>query len=186
MQKIVRLLERSAAPKAQPGPVAAEPSAQPPQPAPLSPLAIAIAAAGGGIGIAGMILLAEVGHFALGMVPFATSIVLVLGAPDAPQAQPRNILGGHLISALCGALFCTLLGHGAPAAALGVAAAIALMHATRTFHPPAGINPVVMVIANAGWSFVLLPVAVGAVILVAYAWIYHRLTHTRPWPHSWY
>ena len=155
------------------------------QPAAPSPMAIAIAAVGGGLGIAGMILLADMGHFALGMVPFATSIVLVLGAPDAPQAQPRNILGGHLISAVCGALFCTLLGHGAAAAAIGVAAAIALMHATRTFHPPAGINPVVMVIAGAGWGFVLLPVGVGAVILIAYAWIYHRLTHSRPWPQSW-
>lgn len=178
VQKLVRLLEQS--PTARP----AE-SQQPSQPFAPSPLAIAVAAAGGGIGIALMIWLAQSTHHALGVVPFATSIVLVLGAPDAPQAQPRNIVGGHIISALCGAVFCALLGHGAAAAALGVAAAIALMHATRTFHPPAGINPVVMVIANAGWSFVLVPVTAGALILVAYAWLYHRLTHTAPWPRSW-
>lgn len=178
VQKLVEILERSAR--------ALAPQADAPQqPGRPALLAIAIAAAGGGIGIAGMIFLAESAHFALGMVPFATSIVLVLGAPDAPQAQPRNILGGHIISALCGALFCSLLGHGAAAAALGVAAAIAVMQATRTFHPPAGINPVVMVIAQAGWSFVVLPVTLGALILIAYAWIYHRLTHTSPWPRSW-
>jgi len=149
------------------------------------PLAIALAATGGGVGILLMLLLAESVHFAWGLVPFATSIVLVLGSPEAPQAQPRNILGGHLLSAVSGAIFCTLLGHGIAAAALGVAGAIALMQATRSFHPPAGINPVVMVIAHAGWSFVVMPVGIGACILVAYAWIYHRLTQDKPWPKTW-
>lgn len=147
--------------------------------------AIAIASVGGGLGILLMLVMAEHAHFAWGLVPFATSIVLVLGAPEAPQAQPRNIVGGHLLSALCGAVFCALLGAGVAAAALGVAASIALMQATRTFHPPAGINPVVMVIANAGWSFILVPVGAGAIILVAYAWIYHRLTQGTPWPRAW-
>ena len=147
---------------------------------------IAIAAAGGGLGILLMLVLAESAHFAWGLVPFATSIVLVLGSPEAPQAQPRNIVGGHVLSALSGALACTIFGHGIPAAALGVAGAIALMQATRTFHPPAGINPVVMVIAGAGWGFILLPVALGATILVAYAWVYHRLTQDQPWPKSWW
>lgn len=175
VQKLTRLLERTVeAPQSTPG------LARP------APLVIAIAAAGGGIGIAVMIFLAETAHYALGLVPFATSIVLVLGAPDAPQAQPRNIVGGHIVSAVCGAILCTLLGHGALAASLGVAAAIALMHWTRTFHPPAGINPVVMVIAHAGWSFVLVPVTAGALILVGYAWAYHRLTHSAPWPRSWF
>lgn len=148
-------------------------------------LAIAVAATGGGLGILLMLLLAETVHFAWGLVPFATSIVLVLGSPDAPQAQPRNIVGGHLLSAISGAICCSLVGHGIPAAALGVAGAIALMQATRTFHPPAGINPVVMVVAGAGWSFVLMPVGLGAGILVGYAWIYHRLTQDQPWPKSW-
>lgn len=180
VRKLARLLERSTV-------VSADEARQPSgRLAPLTPMAIAVAAAGGGLGIAIMISLAQSAHYALGIVPFATSIVLVLGAPDAPQAQPRNIVGGHIASALCGAVLCALLGHGAAAAALGVAAAIALMHATRTFHPPAGINPVVMVIAGAGWSFILLPVAVGALILVGYAWLYHRLTHSSPWPRSWF
>jgi CBS-domain-containing membrane protein len=156
-----------------------------PRPAQNRALSIALAAIGGGLGILLMLVLAESAHFAWGLVPFATSIVLVLGSPDAPQAQPRNIVGGHLLSALSGAVCCSVLGHGIPAAALGVAGAIALMQATRTFHPPAGINPVVMVIAGAGWSFVLMPVGLGAGILVAYAWIYHRLTQDQPWPKSW-
>lgn len=156
-----------------------------PKPAQSRAVSIAVAATGGGLGILLMLVLAESAHFAWGLVPFATSIVLVLGSPDAPQAQPRNIVGGHLLSAISGAVCCSLLVHGIPAAALGVAGAIALMQATRTFHPPAGINPVVMVIAGAGWGFVLVPVGLGAVVLVGYAWIYHRLTQDQPWPKSW-
>lgn len=147
--------------------------------------AIAIAAVGGGLGIALMIELAELSQMPWGFVPFATSIVLVLGAPDAPQAQPRNIVGGHVLSALCGLLFCSLLGPTMWAAALGVAASIAAMQATRTFHPPAGINPVVMAIAHAGPLFVLVPVATGALILLAFAFVYHRLTQKAPWPKTW-
>ena len=147
--------------------------------------AIAFAAVGGGLGIALMLELAELSSVPWGFVPFATSIVLVLGAPDAPQAQPRNIVGGHILSALCGLLSCTLLGPSMWAAALGVAASIAVMQATRTFHPPAGINPVVMAIAHAGAQFVLVPVALGSALLVAYAWIYHRLTQRNPWPRAW-
>lgn len=159
-------------------------AASAPQAAP-PPRAIAVAALGGGLGIALMLELAELSSVPWGFVPFATSIVLVLGAPDAPQAQPRNIVGGHILSALCGLLFCTLLGPGMGAAALGVAASIAVMQATRTFHRPAGINPVVMAIAHAGAQFVLVPVALGAALLVAYAWIYHRLTQRTPWPRAW-
>lgn len=147
--------------------------------------AIAIAALGGGLGIAVMLELAELSHFPWGFVPFATSIVLVLGSPEAPQAQPRNIVGGHVLSALSGLFFCTLLGPTMWAAAFGVAASIAAMQATRTFHPPAGINPVVMVLAHAGPLFVLVPVTLGAFILVAFAFIYHRLTQATPWPRQW-
>ncbi|MDX2203076.1 MAG: HPP family protein [Hyphomicrobiaceae bacterium] len=162
------------------------PASDPAAPAsPTAPWAAAIAALGGGLGIAIMLGLAELLHYEWGFVPFATSIVLVLGAPEAPQAQPRNIVGGHLLSALCGLAFCTLLGPGMWAAALGVAAAIALMQATRTFHPPAGINPVVMAIAHAGPAFVLVPVAAGALLLVAYAYAFHRLTQRAPWPRQW-
>jgi CBS-domain-containing membrane protein len=146
---------------------------------------ILLSAIGGGLGIAIMALLASAAHLALVLVPFATSIVLVMGAPEAPQAQPRNIVGGHVISALCGALACAVLGADIWAAAGGVAASIALMHATRTFHPPAGINPVVMVTGNCGWGFVLSPVATGALILVAYAYLYHRLTQPGVWPRRW-
>lgn len=147
--------------------------------------AIGIAALGGGLGIALMLELAELSHFPWGFVPFATSIVLVLGSPDAPQAQPRNIVGGHVFSALSGLVFCTLLGHTMWAAAFGVAGSIAAMQATRTFHPPAGINPVVMVLAHAGPLFVLVPVTTGASILVAFAFVYHRLTQPTPWPKQW-
>lgn len=147
--------------------------------------AFVIAAAGGGAGITLMLALADAMHYPWGFVPFATSIVLVLGSPGAPQAQPRNIVGGHVLSALAGLIACAVLGYTTWSAALGVAVAIAAMQATRTFHPPAGISPVVIASAHAGWGFLLVPVLAGVLILVAYAWIFHRLTQPVPWPRHW-
>lgn len=54
-------------------------------------------AVGGAIGIYGMQLLAEMGHFPIAFVPFATPVVNVIGLPDAPPGQPRALIGGHLI-----------------------------------------------------------------------------------------
>jgi CBS-domain-containing membrane protein len=65
------------------------------------------------------------------------------------------------------------------------------MHLTRTFHPPAGIDPLVTVINDMSWSFLLAPVAVGACLLAALAFVWHRLFRRglsvgRPWPERWW
>ena len=57
---------------------------------------------GGAIAILAMQFLAGFGRMPLMLVPFATSIVLVLGTPDAEPAQPRALVGGHFISTLVG------------------------------------------------------------------------------------
>ena len=70
---------------------------------------------------------------------FGASAVLIYGAVKSPLAQPRNLLGGHVLSALvgvaCQQLFPATLWL---AAALAVSTAIAVMHATKTLHPPGG------------------------------------------------
>ena len=73
------------------------------------------------------------------MAPFGASAVLVFGAPNSPLAQPRNVIGGHVVSALVGVTVYQLVGD-SPLAAVSIAvpAAIALMHASRTLHPPGG------------------------------------------------
>ena len=79
-----------------------------------------------------------------------------------------------MISALCGLLVVKLCGQNAWFAALAVGLAIAAMLATDTMHPPAGINALLMVVAHPPWTFVLMPVASGALILVAFSWAYQK------------
>ncbi|MBN9079944.1 MAG: HPP family protein [Rhizobiales bacterium] len=135
---------------------------------------ILVAAVGGGLGILVMILLGHEVGLELALVPFTTSIVLVMSAPETPFAKPLNIFGGHVISALCGLLVVKLCGQNAWFAALAVGLAIAAMLATDTMHPPAGINALLMVVAHPPWTFVLMPVASGALILVAFSWAYQK------------
>jgi CBS-domain-containing membrane protein len=65
------------------------------------------------------------------------------------------------------------------------------MHLTRTFHPPAGIDPLVVVINDLSWSFLIVPVAVGALLLALFAFGWHNLVERGPnngdtWPEQWW
>jgi CBS-domain-containing membrane protein len=111
--------------------------------------------------------------------------VLVMGSPEAEPAQPRALVGGHLVSAAVGLLLLQVTGPGPWAAATAVGLAIIAMQATRTFHPPAGIDPLVIVVNNMPLSFFIVPVAVGACLLVAFAFIWHNVVRHGSWPLRW-
>ena len=147
---------------------------------------LAASAAGGSVAIGLMIAIAEWSGFPLVMVPFATSIVLVMGSPEAGPAQPRALVGGHLVATLVGVVMVKLLGPGPWAAAASVGVAMAAMHLTRTFHPPAGIDPLVAVLNDVSWSFVIAPVAIGALTLAVFAFAWHGLTRRGAWPARWW
>lgn len=143
-------------------------------------------AAGGAIAIALMELLSERAAFPLLFVPFATSIVLVMGSPEIEAAQPRALIGGHLVASLVGLLLVKIAGPGPWFAALAVGLAMVAMHLTRSFHPPAGIDPLVIVVNDMSWSFLLAPVAVGACLLAMLAFVWHRLCRRESWPERWW
>jgi CBS-domain-containing membrane protein len=138
-------------------------------------LAILAGAAGGAIAIASMEAFSITTAFPLVAVPFATSIVTVLGSPSAAPAQPRALIGDHLISTLVGRVLLKLCGPAPWAAALAVGLAMVAMHLTGTFHPPAGIDPLVVVSNNMPWSFLIVPVGVGALLLALFAFAWHNL-----------
>src|SRR6516162_5591205 len=98
-----------------------------------------ITAVGGGLGIGAMVGLASCASLPLLIVPFTTSIVLVMAAPDSMQAQPRSIVGGHILSVLCGLCILFLFGNDPWLAPLAVGLSIMVMQLTDTLHPPAGI-----------------------------------------------
>jgi CBS-domain-containing membrane protein len=144
--------------------------------------AILTRALGGGLAIALMIALSQASGHMLMAIPFATSIVMVMGSPDAPPAQPWRIVGGHLICAACGIAATTLLGFDMYVAALAVGVAMALMLVLDALHPPAGISPLIIAATHATPEFILSPVLTGALILLACAWVFHRLSG-ETWPH---
>ncbi|MCG7601576.1 HPP family protein [Halomonas sp. McH1-25] len=120
------------------------------------------------------------------MAPFGATCVLLFAAPAAPLAQPRNVIGGHLISALVGMVILHLFGTGLWQMAVGVGVAIALMQLLRAVHPPAGANPLVVLTAGVeDWSFLITPVLVGSVILVLIALFINNVGTEKRWPHYW-
>lgn len=123
---------------------------------------------------------------------FGASAVLIYGAIKSPLAQPRNLLGGHILSALIG-VFCYQAFHGEMwlAAAIAVATAIAVMHATKTLHPPGGATALIAVIGSEkihalGYLYVLVPVALGAAIMLIIALLVNNIPKTRKYPEFWF
>ena len=109
------------------------------------------------------------------IAPFGASMVLVMAVHESPLAQPKNLILGHVFSALSGVLIYTLLGQTFFALGAGVALAIFVMIITNTIHPPAGANPIIVILGGKGIGFVLLPVAVGALIIIIFAMIYNKI-----------
>lgn len=122
---------------------------------------------------------------ALVLGSFGASCVLVFGFPDAPFSQPRNIVAGHLISSLVGLACLSLFGALWWSVALAVGLAIALMMWTRTVHPPAGSNPVIVFLLQPAWDFLLLPTLVGALLIVVVALLYNTLCRGLNYPKYW-
>lgn len=119
------------------------------------------------------------------MAPFGASCVLAFGLWDAPLSQPRNIVGGHVISALVGLIYVHLLGDGIWVTALATGTAIAAMMLTRTTHPPAGANPIVIILDGSPWSFLLSPVLLGAIVIAIIALVINNLDKQRKYPTFW-
>ncbi len=111
------------------------------------------------------------------------SCVILFGMPRGPMAQPRSLIGGHVLSALVGLAFrAGWLALGGPVEAWGAAAvgaALALMAATRTIHSPAGANPIVVFADGAGPGFLVSPLLPGLAVLFGVAVGVNNLP--RPW-----
>lgn len=116
---------------------------------------------------------------------FAASAVLLFGASESPLAQPRNLVGGHLVSALVavGAVFSG--GTDTRVAAVAVGVSICLMYLTRTMHPPGGATALLGVQSHAAPSFVLVPVLSGSLILLLLALFTNNVVHHRQYPKHW-
>lgn len=124
---------------------------------------------------------------------FGASSVLVYGIIQSPFSQPRNLVGGHLVSAFIGVTVHKL----APdiiwiAAPLAVSLAIILMQITKTLHPPGGATALIAIIGSdkikdLGYMYLISPVLIGVLILLLTALIFNNMTSGRTYPsHSTY
>ncbi|WP_375724687.1 HPP family protein [Arcobacter sp. KX21116] len=121
---------------------------------------------------------------------FGASAVLVYGAVNSPLAQPRNLIGGHILSALIGVISYKLFhNHILFCSAFAVATSILIMQVTLTLHPPGGATALIAVIGSnqihdLGFLYVLYPVASGAFILFIIAVVVNNIPAHRHYPHS--
>ncbi|RTZ96368.1 MAG: HPP family protein [Deltaproteobacteria bacterium] len=123
---------------------------------------------------------------------FGASAVLLYGAIKSPLAQPRNLMGGHILSAIIGVCAYKLFsGQMWLASSVAVATAIAVMHATRTLHPPGGATSLIAVIGSQkihslGFFYVVMPVGLGALIMLVVALLVNNIPEKRRYPEFWF
>lgn len=108
----------------------------------------------------------EITNIALVMAPFGATTVLVFGLPESPLAQPKNVIFGHFITAFIGIFFVEYIGVTPLSLALATGLAVSAMLATKTTHPPAGANPLLIMLTGQSWAFLFTPVLFGAVVIV--------------------
>ncbi len=147
-----------------------------------------------GIGICGFLSSSyfEPRDLSLLIGSFGASAVLIYGAIKSPLAQPRNLVGGHMLSGLVGVACYQLFGGTLwIAAAMAVSLAIVAMLATKTLHPPGGATALIAVIGgakvhNLGYFYSVVPAGSGAIILLIVALLVNNLSKNRKYPEYWF
>lgn len=119
------------------------------------------------------------------MAPFGASCVLAFGLPDSPLAQPRAIVGGHLVATAVGLLVLFLFGDGWLAAAFSVGLALAAMQITRTVHAPAGADPLIVIAAHTSIGYLVSPVLLGSLAIVLIAYLVNNARNAGSYPKYW-
>lgn len=132
------------------------------------------------IGLGAFLCLAGLGVIANGsgqpwvIGSFGASAVLLFAYPEGPFSQVRNVIGGHLLTSTVGLVCLHLFGPGLLPMAFAGGLATVLMVVTRTVHPPAGGNPLIVFMTQPGWSFLLVPTLGGACFLMGTALVYWK------------
>ena len=129
--------------------------------------------------------LSEQGWHPLVLGSFGSSCVLLFGYPDSPFSQPRHIVLGHTLSTLMGLAVLMTVGAHWWSMALAVALSIMVMMKLGTMHPPAGSNPLIVMMLKPGWVFALTPTLVGAVLLVVLGVLLINLQPDKHYPRYW-
>jgi len=123
----------------------------------------------------------EYGLFLL--ASFGSSMVLLYGYPESPFAQPKNVFFGHLLTAVVGLFFLYFI----PlpiymTIPLAVGFGVGLMIFFNVTHPPAGGNPIIVIIGSVSFDYLFSPVMTGSIIIIAFAIIINRFILKKSYP----
>ena len=116
-------------------------------------------------------------------VSFGSSMVLLFGFPESPFAQPKNVFFGHLVTALVGVFFVNFI----PlpiyiSIAGGVGVGIFLMIILDVVHPPAGGNPIMVIIGSASFEYLINPIIFGCILILLVAIIVNKFLLKKNYP----
>jgi|TARA_B100001146_G_C16104498_1_gene400886 CBS-domain-containing membrane protein len=117
---------------------------------------------------------------------FGSSMVLLYGYPESPFAQPKNIFFGHLLTALVG-VFCLYL---LPLPhyiliPIAVGLGVGLMILLNVTHPPAGGNPIIVVVGSVSLDYIISPIILGSIIILIFGTILNRFILRKNYPSKW-
>ena len=114
---------------------------------------------------------------------FGSSMVLLFGFPENPFAQPKNVFFGHLITTLVGVIFVSII----PlpiyiSIALAVGVGVFLMILLNIVHPPAGGNPIMVIIGSVSYDYLILPIMSGCIIIISLAILINKFILKKKYP----
>ena len=116
---------------------------------------------------------------------FGSTVVVVFGYPSNEFAQPKNVFFGHLLTTLVGIIFVTFFEISFISIGLAVGIATMLMIAFKVTHPPAGGNPIAVMIGGVSFPFLVFPIMVGAITIIIGGIIYNNLILKKKYPITW-
>ena len=137
-----------------------------------------LAGLGAAISIGLLGLATDMSAYSMLMAPFGATCVLKFAAPASPFSQPLNVVGGHFLSAAVGLALHFMLPGNFAIAGLAVGLAVIGMMLLRIVHPPAGATALVGYSVATSWIFLFFPVLAGSILLVAIAWVFHKVNGT--------
>ena len=114
---------------------------------------------------------------------FGSTMVLLYGYPDSPFAQPKNIILGHFLTAFIGVVFLNFIPLpifiNIP---LAVGFGVMFMILFKVTHPPAGGNPIIVIIGSVSFDYLLTPVLIGSIIVVMFGVIINKFLFKKEYP----
>ena len=114
---------------------------------------------------------------------FGSTMVLLYGYPDSPFAQPKNIILGHFLTAFIGVIFLNFIPLpifiNIP---LAVGFGVMFMILFKVTHPPAGGNPIIVIIGSVSFDYLLTPVLIGSIIVVMFGIIINKFLFKKEYP----